>query len=139
MRAVLDANVLVSAVLQPIGNPALILDAWRSHGFDLLVSDAILAEVDDVLRRPRLRRRHGWTDDQIEAFVLMLGDVAIGVQGTRAVSADLDDPDDAKYLACAVAGGADYLVSGDNHLLTLIEYEGIRIVSPAVFRSILDK
>lgn len=49
------------------------------------------------------------------------------------------DPDDTKFLECALAGGADYIVSGDAHLLNVGQHEGIQIVSPAAFLSVLNQ
>ncbi|HEX8228447.1 MAG TPA: putative toxin-antitoxin system toxin component, PIN family, partial [Chloroflexia bacterium] len=64
---------------------------------------------------------------------------AIFVHPTVPIDAIASDPDDNKFLECAVAGGADYIVSGDKHLLSLGEYEGIRILSPADFLRVLEQ
>lgn len=133
MRVVLDANQFVSAVLVPVGHPAQILAAWRRGEFDLLVSPPILAEIRRVLLYPRLRKRHGWGEAQVDAFLEGLLSTAILTPGDTNVQDVPDDPTDNKYLACALEGHAEYIITGDHHLLPLDPWRGIRIVTPAVF------
>jgi uncharacterized protein len=132
-RVVLDANVFVSAILNSKGAPARILRAWRDGRFQLVVSEPILAEIGQVLRYPRIRKHHGWNETQLESFVEDLKHIASLVYPERSFAAVADDPSDDRYLECAVAGGAAYLVSGDRHLLGLESFQGVAIVSPAAF------
>ena len=103
-----------------------------------------MEEIREVLCRPRIRERHQWTSEKIDRFLESLGELATITQGERGSSASeeieaiADDPDDDMYLACAVEGGADYIVSGDQHLLKLGTFEGIKIVTPAQFLEILE-
>ena len=76
-RAVLDANVFITAVLTPSGPAAAVLEAWRSERFALLVSPPILGEVARVLGYPKIARRHRWSKKEIVAFVRDLGALAI--------------------------------------------------------------
>lgn len=133
MRVVLDANQFVSTVLVPVGRPAQILDAWRQNQLEILVSPAILAETRRVLLYPRLQRRHGWDVAQIDAFLDGLLSSAILTSGDTDIRDVVDDPTDNKYLACALEGHAEYLITGDQHLLQLDPWRGIRIIPPAVF------
>jgi putative PIN family toxin of toxin-antitoxin system len=133
MRVVLDANQFVSAVLVPVGHPAQILDAWRRGDLDVLVSPPILAEVRRVLLYPRLQKRHGWDEAQVEAFLEGVWAASIPTPGTAAVESVPDDPSNSKYLACALEGNAQYIITGDQHLLRLDPWRGIRILPPAVF------
>jgi hypothetical protein len=137
MRAVLDANVFVRAILEPRGQPARVLDAWRAGVFDVAVCNDIIAEVREVLRRPRLRRRHGWSDEQISEFLALLREVAVVTTGEIQVKAVAGDPDDDMYLACALEAGADYVVSGDDHLRVLGSYRGVAILSARQFLAAL--
>jgi putative PIN family toxin of toxin-antitoxin system len=137
IRAVLDANVLVSALISPGGAPGQLLDMWRAGHFLILVSEAILVELDDVLKRPRLRNKYRLADDVVSKLLRGLGRFAIAVTAGANVAA-VRDPDDAKLLNCAAAGGADYIVSGDKDLPSLSEYEGIAIVTPSDFARILS-
>ena len=133
MRVVLDANQFVSAVLVPVGHPAQILDAWRQGDLDILISPPIVAEVRRVLLYPRLQRRHGWNEARIDSFLEGVWQAAIPTPGTTAVESVPDDPTDDKYLSCALEGSAQYIVTGDQRLLRLDPWRGIRIVPPAVF------
>lgn len=135
MRVVLDANQFVSAVLVPVGRPAQVLQAWRAHRFELLLSPSIIREIRQVLLYPRLQSKHGWDARQVDDFLAGIVFAATIVFDEPVIRAVPDDPTDDKYVACALAGGANYIVSGDEHLLQLETYQGIRIVSPATFLS----
>jgi hypothetical protein len=90
-----------------------------------------------VLFYPRLRKELPGSDIDIQirvASLSILGDLADGDFVVKAVKAD---PDDDKYLAAALLGRADVLVSGDHHLLDLKEYQGVRILTPKVFVGLL--
>jgi len=139
MRVVLDANQFVSAVLVPIGHPAQILAAWRRGELDLLVSLPILAEIRRVLLYPRLRRRHGWNQAQVDTFLEGLLSTAILTPGDTDIRDVVDDPTDNKYLACALEGNAEYIITGDQHLLRLDPWRGIHIIPPAVFLDAVPK
>jgi putative PIN family toxin of toxin-antitoxin system len=139
MRVVLDANVLVSAVLSPRGTPAQILNAWRAEQFDLVISEAILAEISRVFRYPKIAKRHRWSEEQLQAFLDGLAHIAILTPGTLTLAVITDDPPDDRYLECAVEGEADYIVSGDQLLLRLGIYQGIPILTPRAFLEVLQR
>ena len=133
LRVVLDANQFVSAVLVPAGHPAQIMGAWRRGEMDVLVSPPMLAEIRRVLLYPSLQGRHGWDEARVDAFLEGVRAAAIPTPGTTTVSEVVDDPSDDKYLARALEGSAQYIVTGDEHLLRLDPWRGIRIVRPAAF------
>jgi len=139
MRAVLDANVFVSAIISPKGNPAKILNAWRNDKFLLLISRPILEEIGRVLRYPKIRRRHRRSERKIQIFLEDLSRLAILAPGKLSLSIIADDPSDNRYVECAVEGEADYLVSGDDHLLRLGAYEDVRIVTPREFVDVMTE
>lgn len=132
VRVVLDTNVVISRLLSSGGPPARLFNLWRRHVFDVAVSEAILSEYARVLRYPRLQRQHGLTSDEIDEFIADFRAFAVSVTPSESIKAVLADPDDDIFLGCAVAAGADYIVSGDAHLLALAVFRGIRILSPAV-------
>jgi hypothetical protein len=138
-RAVLDANVLVSVILAPQGIPARILTAWQVDRFHLVLSEAILNEIDRVLRYPRIARRHRWSEARRQRCIEDLAHLAIMTPGAARLAVIAEDPPDDRYLECAIEGEADYIVGGDQHLLELGEYQGIRIVTPRAFLDVLRR
>ena len=137
MRAVLDTNIIVSAVLSPGSPPDSILGASRKEALDLVTSVPLLHELEDVLGRPRIAKRLGWTAEERAFFIAALTDFAVIVAPKERVQVVKADPADNRVLEAAVAGSADYAVSGDHHLLELGSCEGIPIVTPARFAAIL--
>ena len=137
VRAVLDANVFVSAAIRPDGPPGRIVEQLlRIDAFTLVLSDAIVDETLRALAYPKVRRcvRRGldpalWMED-----LVVLADFVVDVAPVPAVS---QDPDDDKYLSAAIAGRAAFVVTGDPHLLTVGEYEGVRIITPRAFLDLL--
>jgi uncharacterized protein len=137
IRAVLDANVLVSAIINPTGIPARLVALWRADRFTVLVSDALLRELYDVLHYPKLLVRHGWSEAQMRAFVGELAHYAIRTPGALTLTVIKDDPADNRSLECAVEGAADFLVTGDQLLLTLGAYQGTTMLTPRTFLEML--
>ena len=136
MRAVLDTNVLVSAALNEHAPPGQIVRASHGGAFDLVSSPELISELNVVLNRPRIRSRLGWSLEDVSDFMRGVVADAIHVIATRRLEV-VRDPDDNRVLEAAVAGAADYIVSGDADLLALGVYEGIEIVTPARFAAIL--
>jgi putative PIN family toxin of toxin-antitoxin system len=137
MRIVLDANVLVSALISAKGTPARLLAYWQAGEFDVVVSPSLLQELERVLEYPRLRQRYPLPDDKVQRFLGLLRTYALEVDPTDEITIIQRDPADNRYLECALAGEAQYIVSGDSHLLELREYQGVRILAPAEFLILL--
>lgn len=136
MRAVLDPNVLISAVISPAGAPREILTAWTQGRFDLIVSPELLGELRDVLARPRLRR---WVSEAVAAeYVDGLTDGALLIDDPPAQPGLSPDPDDDYLITLARAAGADYLVSGDHHL-TGLDDATPPVLTPREFRDRLTE
>jgi hypothetical protein len=134
VKAVLDPNVLVSAVISPRGVPAQILDAWGDERFELVISLAVLDELRDVLLRPSLRR---WvTAEEAVEYVNGLEDDADLVPDPAKVPAISRDPKDDYLLALARSAGADYIVSGDQDLTSLTELQP-PVLTPRAFLELL--
>ena len=131
VRAVLDTNILVSALLTPKGEAAAILrDLPR---FTLCLSDEILVEVEGVLARDRIRRRYPLRDEDVAGYLERLRQVAVLALPQEAVTGVSRDPDDDRVIACAVVGRADVIVSGDKDLLTLKQVGRIPILTATEF------
>lgn len=137
LRAVLDANVFISAALRPQGPPGRIIKSFLSSGpFEIVLSDAIIEEVLNAFRYPKLQKRlpqdfsgERWFDN-----IAVLADLVAGEYEITGIS---KDPDDDKYIAAAIEGRADFVVAGDSDLLSLKEYRGIRFVTPRAFLMLL--
>lgn len=139
MKAVLDVGQYVSATIHARGHPAQILAAWRAGRLELVTSTAILDDLRRVLRYPRLRKRHQWSDEEIELFVDSIALAATLTPGILEVNAVAEDPTDNKVIACAVEGQADYVVASDDHLLKLERYSHIEILPPRRFLDVLEE
>lgn len=132
-RVVLDTNVLISAVLSPLGKPFACLD-WVLENATLIVSRELLEELETRLVRPKFSK---YVDDaRRRAFVADLGLSAVQVELSGGVTV-CRDPDDNKLLEIAVAGRADCLVTGDHDLLVLNPFQGIPILTPDGFLTIV--
>ena len=128
MRVVVDTNVFVSAVFFG-GVPGEVLNMWRNGSIDLLLSPEILAEYEDIVCRFHAR----YPNVDPEPVVSLVVRRAVFVQAgplPRSVSVDQDDD---KFLAAAVAGKAEIVISGDKHLLHVSGYRGVEVITAAQF------
>ncbi|MBN1139223.1 MAG: putative toxin-antitoxin system toxin component, PIN family, partial [Anaerolineae bacterium] len=133
LRVVLDTNVYVSGLILSRGTPFQVLEAWRQQAYILATSEAIIAEIERALRYPRIRDRYGVAEADIDQLVASLRADALVTPGDRAIPPTCADPDDDKFLACALEAQADCIVTGDPHLLTLGGYRGVAILTPREF------
>lgn len=138
LKAVLDTNVLVSALLSNEGIPNQVLRQAK-RTYQLFISREILEEARDAFLKPRIQRKITLPEDKIQVFLSSIQRISIVVENLPSLQVIEDDPDDNVILACAMKAKVDYLVSGDNHLRKLGSYKGIRIVSPAEFLAILPR
>jgi len=130
VRVVVDTNVFISSFLNTEGNPRKVIDLWRFEKVTLCLSKEILAEYFAVLGR------FGMSDEPeggelVQLFQKRYNQVFLASVPT--ISAISEDPTDNKFIECAVAADAKYIISGDRHLLNLKAYKGIRILPPAEF------
>lgn len=128
-RVVLDTNLLVSASLRRNSVPRQVFDLAFRHG-EVLTSTDTLAELKEVLTRKKFDRYV--SEDKRLRFLANFLHLSTPIRITKPVVA-CRDPKDDKFLALAVSGGAEYLVSGDMDLLTLHPFHGVSIVTPTDF------
>ena len=136
LRVVLDTNVWISGIFFARGFPAKILEAWRDGRFDVVVTPGLVAELSSVL----LRKAKRFDVDPA------LADGWLGYIKTYALRVDVDvelpvhsrDPHDDMFLAAALTGQVDYLITGDQDLLVLGQIGSIPIVSPRAFAAVLE-
>lgn len=128
MKVVIDTNVFVSSFFG--GNPKKIIDLWRKEKITLCLSKDILDEYVEVLRRI------GLEDEEELSELLNLFSKGFNIAFTAKtpeINLVEDDPDDDKFIECAVALKAKAVITGDKALGAVKEYMGIKILTPAQF------
>jgi len=136
IRAVIDPNVLVSAFISERGSaPDRIVRAWREGAYELVVSAHLIAELTDVLGRPKFARQAA--EGRGEAYVAALADDALTIPDPSDPPYVSPDRDDDYLFALAAAAGADVIVSGDRHLTQLRESTP-RVLTPRRFADQLE-
>jgi putative PIN family toxin of toxin-antitoxin system len=133
MKVVIDTNVFVSSVFG--GRPREVIEQWFRQRITLCLSEPIFREYQRVFREINAVSAEE-ERDLIAAFTS--GENVLYVNDPPSVEVVENDPDDDKFLACALALEADCIVSGDSDLLSLESYMGIPIVSPRAFLDALD-
>ncbi len=129
-RVVTDTNVLISALIIKSGNSRRIFKMFLEDKNILIESEELLVELRDVLLRPKFNYI---TIDEKENFIKRLTELCEIVKPKKKLDVMKEDPDDNLVLETAVEGKANYIISGDEHLLKLKEFRGIKIVSPKEF------
>lgn len=138
MRVVLDANIYISSLVSSQGNPATIINRWLSGEFDVLLSQPIIDEISRVTGYERLQKKYQKIRERRLEFIELISKQSIWSESTETLAIVKADESDNRYLECAIAGGATYVVTGDEHLLSVGNYQGISIITPAVFVTLLE-
>jgi putative PIN family toxin of toxin-antitoxin system len=128
IKAVYDTNVVVSGLLNSEGIPALLLDIATQREIALFISQEILQEYEGVLLRPKF----GFSRRLVKRFLRLIRTKSKIVK-PKSLELTLKDPADNKFLACALAGKVDCLVTGNTRHYPFPTYKGIKIVSPREF------
>ena len=133
LRVVIDTNVFISGFNYP-GKPSEVLELFMRGEIEVYISPFILQELKRILRE-----RFDWSEGRIEVALTLIREQAIEVNPQRKISVIREKDDDNRILECGFEAQAHYIISGDKrHLLSLKEYQGIKIVSPADFLRILQ-
>jgi len=124
-KVVVDTNVFVSGIFWG-GKPHLVLKSWKLGQYKLVVSPEILTEYRRVLEDVS----KNYPAIEIDSFfeLIELNCVLVNAKPLRGIC---KDPDDDKFIAAALAGGADFIVSGDKALLDVETYQGVQIMNPS--------
>jgi putative PIN family toxin of toxin-antitoxin system len=136
-RAVIDTNILIRALIKPQGTVGPVLTRLRDGDYTLLYAEPLLDELVAKLALPRIRDKYHLTEDDVEtvlALILFRGEPVVPQRRITVCR----DPKDNVVLEAAVAGDADYIVTGDKDLLVLHPFEGVPIVGPAEFLTALE-
>ena len=128
LKAVYDTNVVVAAIWKPDGISASVVDRAMKQQLRLSLSPSILTEYQEVLRREKFR----FSSTTVNAFLIDVERIALMVYPTQIISAAPHEPDN-RFLECAQAAQADYLVTGNRRHFPFSQFAGTKIVSPAEF------
>ena len=133
-RAVIDTNLFISGLFAGKGYTSQLQNLWVSGAFELVVSEDILQEIISTLLKPHIRKKLHLLKGEEKQITDLIREKAVVVTEdlykTDKIKTDLTDN---KFLACALEGKADYIVSGDNHLLELKHFHGVQIIDAKTF------
>lgn len=133
LKVVIDTNVYISAIFWG-GNPRRVIDLGRDGKVEFYTSEAIVKEIMTVLLK-----KFKLSFNDVERILLDFLSFNLLVKPTQSIRVISEDPEDDKFIECAISCNADYIISGDRHLINLKEYEGIKIVNSVEFLSIIKK
>jgi putative PIN family toxin of toxin-antitoxin system len=133
LRAVVDTNLFISGLFGKNSLSAKLQDLWINQEFELVTSIEIMKEVSRVLRYPRIRQKFHPKDETLKRFFRLVFRKAVVTKDIYKTDRIADDPSDNKFLACALEGKADYIVSRDQHLRNLKQFHGIKIIDASTF------
>jgi putative PIN family toxin of toxin-antitoxin system len=134
MKVVLDSNIFVSSFFWK-GNPRKVFDRVTNGVDELFITDEILDEITRVMSRKKFDLNINEINDYanvIESYSIKL----ICKSKLKKISRDIDDD---KILQCGLEGNVDFIITGDDDLLVLKNYENIKIVTPKEYLNILEK
>jgi len=135
VKVVLDTVIIVRSLIKPRGYNSEIIK--RVNEYELFVSEDMLKEAVDVLHRSSLKKKYDPSGIIAISDILDVLSEATLVTPSHKINI-CRDPHDNKFIECAVTAGADYIVSGDEDLLTLKEYEKVKIITADAFLNILN-
>lgn len=126
MKVVLDTNVLISGLIKT-GKPRQLILKLVEKGARMVLSRDILEEFLGVASEPKIGKYVG--EDDVIKYLKIIGGTATIIEVKSEFEVVEEDPDDDKVLRTAYDGEADYIVSGNGHLLSIGEFEGIEILT----------
>jgi len=135
MKVVIDTNVFISSFFKQSINPKKIIDLWKTSKLVVCLKKEILEEYLEVLMRLGLAG-----EPELYEFIKIFEkkENILYFNMVQKINLEIDDPDDLKFIECAVVAKASYIISGDKHLLNLRKYSDIQIISPSEFLAILN-
>jgi len=132
-KVVIDTNIYISAIFWG-GKPREVVDLGRDRSILIFTSLDIEKEIAE-----KLSTKFKLDEEEVNKVLLDFSTFTMPVKVIKRIQVVADDPDDDKFIDCAMACKGDYIVSGDRHLLELKEYAGIRILQASEFLSIISK
>ncbi|MBI4796392.1 MAG: putative toxin-antitoxin system toxin component, PIN family [Deltaproteobacteria bacterium] len=135
-KVVLDTNVLVSAFLKPESNPALILSLFSEGYLTVCLSEEILAEYGEVLKREKFKKLDRGS---INKFISQIEKQALMVRPQVSANVVSVDPADNKFLECALESKADYLITGNAKHFPFKKFRDTQVINPKDFIDLLGE
>ncbi len=139
LKAVIDTNLFVSGLFSKATVSARLQDYWINSDFVLVTSVEIIREINRVFHYPRIQRQFNPDEENVRRFFRLIFRKAIITKDKYKTDRITADPTDNKFLACALEGEADYVVSRDPHLRNLKYYHGVQIVDASMFISKVEE
>ena len=136
MKVISDTNIIISAAVSSDGNPAKIFELILSGVIKNFISSEIINEIKEVMERDKIKKLVSFKDRQ--KIIENLEKFSEKVDPKVKLDIVKEDPKDNKFLECAVTAKIDYLISGDEHLLNLKEFKGVKILSPLEFIQLFE-
>ena len=130
-KVVIDTNIYISAIFWG-GKPRKVMDLGRDEKILIFTSSDIEGEIVE-----KLRKKFRLAKEETNQIISDFSTFTIPVKITNRIQAVLDDPDDDKFIQCAVSCKADFIVSGDKHLLCMKEYHDIKILRASEFLALI--
>jgi len=132
MKVVLDTNVFISGLMLPYSKAGIILKAWHQSKVEVVTSDYLLGEIKRVLTYPKIAKRLNWSESKANQFIELLNlfTTSVDISATQAIVTR--DCNDNAILATYIASHADYLVTGDDDLLSMKQQYAIITVNEFV-------
>ncbi len=137
-RAVIDTNVLISGIIQKSGFPYKVINFWEQGSLILITSIEMIDEVRRVLNYPKIKVKYRLDAGEIKQTILNLLKYSTLIGDIPILHVIKEDHADDKILATAIEGKADFIISGDFHLLNLKSYRGIEIITAKRFCEIMN-
>ena len=132
MKIVLDANIFVSSLFWG-GKPRMVLERAIGKKDELFITNEILNEIEDVIGRPKFQASRNET----EYYIKSIEEISNKVKIKNRIRKGSRDKEDNKYIECGIAANADYIISGDIHLLEIKKYDKIKIVTAREYLEII--
>ena len=129
MKVVLDTNVFISGIFWEGNFCSKIIDKWKKREFELVFSRDIIEELVKTLKCFKIQL----SEEVITSWKEIITRNATIVEPSEKLEIIQEDSEDNKFLETAISGKADFIISQDNHLLKLREFQGIKIITPEKF------
>lgn len=133
IRAVIDTSVMVSVAFAKEGIAKKIRDLIANNEFTMVTSKEILKELYEVLHYPHIIKNFKVSEKYIDEFIGMIIEHAVATKGLYNIDGITEDPKDDMFIACALEGKADYIISRDPHLRNIKHFQGIQIIDASSF------